>query len=370
MALLMALCELVLQPLPLPSFVCQWEGAAAAAGAQPPICVTASRCVGSLLNRVPEAAVVEMAAIVEAAAGAARASGDAPRRHRAALLYVWAVKGLLQRSHPKGAAFLSTLLDWLAEAGEERAPAAGAAAAPCGSHAFASSKDPMLVLIVGGGLFSATEENEPMSEFSAEAGGNLRGTYRQRMFAVTKARCSGDVRGGGAAALFAVCSMLTHLPPAVLLQDAGGNMALVVRSLQLVAASAPAGGGGGSDGAGPEPAAPDSCATMVNDSVRVAALKSLVCIVTRAPAAAEPHVIALAEPLLSLARFAGAPQGPKPLVRACALDALRALAMLPHARLHPVREKVLRGLLPVLDDPKRVVRRRAGACRNDWAARP
>jgi DNA repair/transcription protein MET18/MMS19 len=143
----------------------------------------------------------------------------------------------------------------------------------------------------------------------------------------------------------------------VLLQDAGGNMALVARALQLV----------GHDAA---PVAPPECASLV-DSVRVAALKSLVCIVTRAPASAEPHVISLAASLISLTRFAGGPAegGARPLVRAAALDALRALALLPHQRLHPVRDVVLRGLLPALDDPKRSVRRRAAACRNEWAMR-
>ena len=133
----------------------------------------------------------------------------------------------------------------------------------------------------------------------------------------------------------------------------------LVRALQMVGCAAFCAGAGSEDGP-----------TLV-DSVRVAALKSLVCIVSRAPAAVEPHVIALAEPLLMLTRFAGAPavRGPRPLIRASALDALRALASLPHPRLHPVRERVLQGLLPALDDPKRNVRRRAGACRNDWAVR-
>jgi hypothetical protein len=31
-----------------------------------------------------------------------------------------------------------------------------------------------------------------------------------------------------------------------------------------------------------------------------------------------------------------------------------------------VRQTVLAGLAPVLDDPKRAVRRRAAACRNKW----
>jgi hypothetical protein len=354
--LLIALCALVLQSRPLPFMVCLWESSAPANCM--PICVAASRCVGSLMNRVPSKAVDALAVIVAEAAAEARASGDVTRRHRAALLYVWAVKGLLQRSHAVGGAFLSTLLDWLEEAGEDLGPPAEGEAAGGAVNTLSYCKDPQLVLVLGGGLFSATEENEPMSEFSREAGGILHGTYRQRIFAATKARCIGAGRSS-AALLFAVCSMLTHLPPVVLLQDAGGNAALVVRALQMVGCAAFCAGAGSEDGP-----------TLV-DSVRVAALKSLVCIVSRAPAAVEPHVIALAEPLLMLTRFAGAPavRGPRPLIRASALDALRALASLPHPRLHPVRERVLQGLLPALDDPKRNVRRRAGACRNDWAVR-
>jgi hypothetical protein len=359
--LLRAMCALVLQPQPLPFLVFQWE-AADGADAIKPVCVVTSRCVGSLLNRVPERAAELLARIVEAEAATARASGDPSRRHRAALLYVWAVKGLLQRSHPLGAALLATLLDWLADAAESAGGGGADAPLPAAKgSAFANFSDARLVLTVGGGLFSATEENEPMSEFSREAGGNVRDTYRQRIFAAIKARC----KGGGAqsvAALFVLCAMLTHLPAGVLLQDTDGNMALVVRALQLV--------GRGSGDGGAEGAVDADCASLT-DSVRVAALKAFVSIVTRAPASAEPHVIAIAPPLLRMACFAHAPEAgaPRPLVRACALDALRALAKLPHHRLHPVREQVLRGLLPALDDPKRTVRRRAGACRNDWAVR-
>ena len=54
-------------------------------------------------------------------------------------------------------------------------------------------------------------------------------------------------------------------------------------------------------------------------------------------------MISLAASLISLTRFAGGPAegGARPLVRAAALDALRALALLPHQRLHPVRDVVL-----------------------------
>ena len=58
---------------------------------------------------------------------------------------------------------------------------------------------------------------------------------------------------------------------------------------------------------------------------------------------------------------------PRPLVRALALDCLRSVvAKLPHHAIHPIKGVVIQGLVPALDDDKRAVRRRAGACRNAW----
>ena len=91
----------------------------------------------------------------------------------------------------------------------------------------------------------------------------------------------------------------------------------------------------------------------------------------RAPDAPAPHGPALAPRLLSLAPLrladgslnAGAPRA---LVRAAALECLRALLVLPYNKLHPLRAAVIAGLVPALDDPRRAVRRRAAACRSDW----
>lgn len=52
--------------------------------------------------------------------------------------------------------------------------------------------------------------------------------------------------------------------------------------------------------------------------------------------------------------------------RLAALDCLTMAATLPPARIFPLAEDVIRGLAPVLDDKKRLVRQKAVACRAAW----
>jgi DNA repair/transcription protein MET18/MMS19 len=81
------------------------------------------------------------------------------------------------------------------------------------------------------------------------------------------------------------------------------------------------------------------------------------------------HIHTLVPVLVQLARAspdAGAGSRVPAFLRAAAVDCLRGFTALPYHRLHPVRPEVVKGLLPVLDDPKRAVRRLAAACRNEW----
>ena len=102
--------------------------------------------------------------------------------------------------------------------------------------------------------------------------------------------------------------------------------------------------------------------------MRASALRGLATLLQHTPGTVAPHVLALAPRLVRLARFQAPPHaGARPLVRATAVDCLGALvARLPYHQLHPCRALVAEGLLAVLDDPHRAVRRRAGACRNAW----
>ncbi|XP_011072433.1 MMS19 nucleotide excision repair protein homolog isoform X2 [Sesamum indicum] len=55
-------------------------------------------------------------------------------------------------------------------------------------------------------------------------------------------------------------------------------------------------------------------------------------------------------------------------VRETAIQCLVAVSELPHARVYPLRTKVLRTISKALDDPKRIVRQEAVRCRQAWAS--
>ncbi|KAK6125136.1 hypothetical protein DH2020_041102 [Rehmannia glutinosa] len=55
-------------------------------------------------------------------------------------------------------------------------------------------------------------------------------------------------------------------------------------------------------------------------------------------------------------------------VRETAIQCLVAVSELPHARIYPLRTKVLRATSKALDDPKRIVRQEAVRCRQAWAS--
>ncbi|KAL0415179.1 UNVERIFIED_CONTAM: MMS19 nucleotide excision repair protein [Sesamum latifolium] len=56
------------------------------------------------------------------------------------------------------------------------------------------------------------------------------------------------------------------------------------------------------------------------------------------------------------------------VVRETAIQCLVAVSELPHARVYPLRTKVLRAISKALDDPKRIVRQEAVRCRQAWAS--
>ncbi|KAK4427289.1 MMS19 nucleotide excision repair protein [Sesamum alatum] len=55
-------------------------------------------------------------------------------------------------------------------------------------------------------------------------------------------------------------------------------------------------------------------------------------------------------------------------IRETAIQCLVAVSELPHARVYPLRTKVLRAISKALDDPKRIVRQEAVRCRQAWAS--
>jgi hypothetical protein len=162
--------------------------------------------------------------------------------------------------------------------------------------------------------------------------------------------------------LLTICSMAPHLPAAALRCSVGPVVLAVVQSSELLAPPASFSTGASSSFSSP-------ISSALRDAMRLHTMASLTAVLRAEPSALSAHVLSLVPSLLALG-CSGClcSSSVKPAARAAALDALRSLASsTPYHLLHPVRQLVIRSLEAALDDPKRSVRRRAGACRNDYA---
>jgi hypothetical protein len=148
--------------------------------------------------------------------------------------------------------------------------------------------------------------------------------------------------------LLALVAMTAHLPRQLLVSDAERVLPLVIRAIEVAAAGTS-----------------ELALAPLQQAVAFSALQSLSTLTAAAPALVSVHVHHLVALLLVLARF-NPKQPTQALLRVSAINALRAFTALPYHRLHPVRQAVVAGLVAALDDPKRAVRRRAGAARNEW----
>ena len=103
-------------------------------------------------------------------------------------------------------------------------------------------------------------------------------------------------------------------------------------------------------------------------NVKAATIQSLTVISQESPAAVESHIGSLVTRLLKSAALSESTK----LVNSAAvrLSALQCLRIFPgrvkDSTLLPYKNAVTRGLLRVLDDPKRVVRKEAVECRAKW----
>ena len=174
--------------------------------------------------------------------------------------------------------------------------------------------------------------------------------------------------------LLSLCAIATHLPEAAMLSDIDNVLPVVLRALEHATFREPRGASIHSEGSGS--GTPSSDATdmahsaqlfkPLHDAVVSSALTCLRTLIGRACTIVAAHLNALVPILLTLAQYRSGLDN-RPLVRATAVDCLRGFTSLPYHSLHAVKQAVLEGLAPVLDDPKRSVRRRAAACRNEWA---
>lgn len=194
------------------------------------------------------------------------------------------------------------------------------------SRSFASAR--------GFGLLLAPDEI-----LCKENGATVRLLAKQKVFNVCVPIISEHFRNGDAAVkpnlLVALSGILKYMPTEVIIPEIDALLPLLLQSLDLE-----------------------------DSNVKAATIQSLAVVSQKSPQAIEGHVGSLVTRLL---KSAGTPKLNSMTVRQ---NALRCLGMIPgkvkNSNGLPYRNAVTRGLMTVLDDPKRQVRKEAVECRAAW----
>ncbi|KAL9630082.1 MAG: hypothetical protein Q9204_004905 [Flavoplaca sp. TL-2023a] len=179
----------------------------------------------------------------------------------------------------------------------------------------------------------------PDEMLSKRYGGNVRLLAKQKVFSICVPRIAADFRAAEANLkpnyLIALSGILKDIPTEVTMTEIATMLPLLLQSLDL----------------------PDQ-------AVKAATIESLAVISQESPEAVESHISSLVNRLL---QAASKPAENIPRVR---FNALRCLQIFPgkikDSVLLPYGPGIIKGLLPMLDDPKRNVRKMAVECRATW----
>lgn len=179
----------------------------------------------------------------------------------------------------------------------------------------------------------------PDEILSKEHGAVIRLLAKQKIFSHCVPRIAAEFRAAESSArpnyLVALSGILRHVPTDVMMMEAVTLLPLLLQSLDLP-----------------------------NQEVKAVTIENLLMIGQESPGAVEAHIGTLIKRLLQSASDA---RTSTPKVR---YNALRCLQMFPgkvkESVLLPCRADVIKGILPILDDPKRKVRSAAVECRAVW----
>jgi hypothetical protein len=258
---------------------------------------------------------------------------------RGVLLCIWAGKGLTMRSHPLAQKCIASLTDALLD----------------------EKSSESVKLLVGSGLGLIPEDSPVGFVLHSDAGGIVLGLYKQRVF---EGLMKLFAQSGGASSsanhsgplMLSICSFAIRLPQTILQSSLERLLPVILRALELASLSEPS-----------------ALSTDIRSSIAEAALVALRTIVAIASQIVvnSAHLGSLITLLLVFSRLK---TSPRIFVRAAALECLRGLTTSGGSgttsvffKLHPFKTEVIKGLVEALDDPKRVVRSRAAAARNDWS---
>ena len=288
-------------------------------------CDALAAALGGLLNRAPAAAVGDAARALLSTVVALRDAAGRALTLPAVTVAAWVAKALAARSHPLASEYVGLLL----------------------SESRLGEGTPRVRARLVHGLGDLLAEDIPASPLARSSGATLLPAHSQRILFLYFGAAEGD--GATADLLWGLCAGLSRAPRALITAFAPRLVPIVVRAIAL---STTGGAGGRTD---------------FDEIARFEVLRALGAVSAVALGELAPHALALVPALLALATKPASNGGGRPATRAAAIDSLRALTALPFLTLRPLRERVVGGLVNALDDPRRAVRRRAAACRNEWA---
>lgn len=266
-----------------------------------------AQCLAGIINKLPEGE--ELTSVVNGLVSKIwQVSEKEGSLKRATITWLWLTKALVIRSHPLAPLFIDKILNLLVDKDVGRA--------------------------AGDGFYIIMADYEEVMNIKMHV--NYRMMYRQRLFMETSPKLIGGFHSAKPEFkhhyLCALSHLLQWIPKQVLLSEVPNLMPLLVQSL--------------------------SCDEQ---SLKLSTLQTMYSLVLDAPEIISRQVTSLVPMLLGLTKFQLSMK-----VRMEALKCLGALTTLPHHVVYPYKTKVCKALADSVDDKKRLVRKEAVKCRNEW----
>ncbi|RMX48437.1 hypothetical protein pdam_00020451, partial [Pocillopora damicornis] len=266
-----------------------------------------AQCLAGIINKLPEGD--ELTSVVNGLVSKIwQVSEKEGSLKRATITWLWLTKALVIRSHPLAPLFIDKILSLLVDKNVGRA--------------------------AGDGFYIIMADYEEVMSIKMHV--NYRMMYRQRLFMETSPKLIGGFHSAKPEFkhhyLCALSHLLQWIPKQVLLSEVPNLMPLLVQSL--------------------------SCDEQ---SLKLSTLQTMYSLVLDAPEIISRQVTSLVPMLLGLTKFQLSMK-----VRMEALKCLGALTTLPHHVVYPYKTKVCKALADSVDDKKRLVRKEAVKCRNEW----
>jgi DNA repair/transcription protein MET18/MMS19 len=273
-------------------------------------CVNAAKTYSALLNKIP--GEDEMGVIgsntLDALCTSIQECGETEKKKLTTEALLWICRGLVVRSHPLGH---STVVKLLHLAKDQ------AIAEALGEHFGILLQDTQDIL-------------------SGECRAIIRLMYKQQFFLqvlpVIVDLLQSAPEDMKSFCFRALSHLFRHVPKQVLLGELSNLIPVLVKSFDC----------------------PDV-------ELRISSLESLHLLIIDTPSSITSYVPTLIPIFLDLVKSPDTMR-----IRIPALKCMDAMTTLPHHTVYPYRLTVIKGLLPCLDDKKRLVRKEASSCRSKW----